>query len=71
MKYKITIEQIVEKEVVKSVYYPEEENKGGTKGAYADTKIKEEVSEYIYGQTITCESLDLMAVIKAFNEKNI
>lgn len=68
MKYRITIEEIEEKKVIKNVYVPEKINKGGTKGAYADTEVKEEVSTKIFEQTRTTALFDLMGTIQAFNK---
>lgn len=67
MKYKITIDKISPKDVIKETYYPNEKNKKGELGAWADTKITENVSEQIYEQTIDKE-IDLKAIIDAFNK---
>lgn len=68
MKYKITIEKIEVKNVVKETYYPKEKNKAGGEGAYADTAVDEEVSTEIYSQ-ISDGEIHLKNVIDAFNSE--
>ena len=70
MKYRITIEKIDIKKVMRETWYPNLTNKKGEEGAYADTAFDEEKSQSIYEQTRESE-IDLMAVINAFNKETI
>lgn len=75
MKYKITIEKIEVKPIIKSVYITDEEldkrepKRDQTSDNYRNVEVKAETKEEIYEQTIESENFNLKTVIDAFNTK--
>jgi hypothetical protein len=73
MKYKITITQIQEKEVMEEVYFSteqlEELGEDADRGKYRKMMIKKEIKDDIYEQTRESEKFNLKKIIYAFNEE--